>query len=62
MDIKESNEFTKRLYDLHEIKYTLYEGNDRFFGTPIPEGYQAIYNDENDLIPPSLILNKIKVE
>lgn len=33
----------KEAYDLHEVPYTLYEGNDRFKGTPVPDGYEAIY-------------------
>lgn len=53
-------DLTRKSYDLHGIKYSIYQGNNRFYGTPVPEGYEAIYiEDPKDLIPASLQLNKI---
>jgi hypothetical protein len=52
-------DLTRKTYDLQGVKYSTYEGNNRFYGTPIPEGYEAIYQ-EDPIFPPSLILKKIK--
>lgn len=49
---------TKKAYDKNNIKYSIYEGNNRFYGTTVPEGYEAIYIDDG-VCPPSLQLRKI---
>jgi len=48
---------TKRAYEKHGLKYSIYEGNNRFYGTPVPEGYEAVYLDDG-FCPPSLQLKK----
>ena len=49
----------KQYYDTHEVPYTIYEGNDRFKGTPVPDGYEAIYIPRDDWgIPDSLQLKR----
>lgn len=44
-------------YEKHDIKYSLYEENNRFYGTPIPDGYEAIYIDD-EFCPPSLQIKR----
>jgi len=53
-------DLTKRLYDLNNIKYTIYKSNNRFDGTPIPEGYYPVYIPNNEICPDALQLNKKK--
>lgn len=48
-------ELTRRAYDKCGEKYSIYEGKNRFYGTPVPEGYEAFYID-NGIYPPSLQL------
>lgn len=46
-------------YTKHNVKFHLYEGDNRFHGTPIPEGYEAIYINDG-FFPDSLQLMKVK--
>ncbi len=48
-------------YEKHGIKYSIYQGLDRFNGTAVPEGYEAVYINDG-IIPDSLQLVKIKKE
>ena len=48
---------TRITFDVHKIPYTLYKSNNKFDGTPIPEGYEPIYIDDG-IFPPSLRLRK----
>ncbi len=49
----------KEAYDTHGVPYTLYEGNNRFKGTPVPDGYEATYIPRDDWgIPDSLQLKR----
>lgn len=51
---------TRKAYDLHGVKYTLYAENNEFNGTPIPEGYEAIYEKCPDgIFPASLRLKRL---
>lgn len=53
-------ELTKKSYDLHGVNYSIYQDDNKFKGTPVPESYEAIYlEDLEDLIPASLQLNKL---
>ncbi len=66
MDQRQENELnaatlTKRTYEKNEIKYSIYEGNDQFYGTPVPEGYEAVYIDDG-IFPSSLQLKKKTLE
>ena len=38
----------KQYYETHKVPYTLYDGNDRFKGTPVPDGYKAVYIPKDD--------------
>jgi hypothetical protein len=49
----------KLAYDAHKISYTIYRSNNKFDGTPIPEGYKAVYIDDG-IVPPSLLLKKLE--
>ncbi len=51
----------KRAYEKHEIKYSIYEGNNQYYGTPVPEGYEAVYIDDG-IFPSSLQLKKKTLE
>jgi len=49
----------KEVYDLHGVDYTIYEGNNRFNGTPVPKGYEAVYIPRDEWgIPDSLQLQR----
>lgn len=53
---KDPSQITKEAYDKHEIKYSVYQGLNRFQGTPIPNGYEAEYIPYDGMIPDSLRL------
>lgn len=49
----------KKTYDLHGVKYCIYEGDNRFKGTPVPEGYEAVYIPRDEWgVPDSLQLQR----
>ncbi len=52
-------ELMKKSYDLHKVEYSIYEGSDRFYGTPIPKGYKAVLINDG-FCPVSLQLQKIE--
>lgn len=57
-DMPEAKELMKMSYNKHQLKYKIYEGLNRFHGTPIPEGYEAHYVNDG-VTPGSLMLKKI---
>jgi hypothetical protein len=57
-DHDEATRLTKQAYDKHGVEYTIYHGNNRFDGTPVPEGYKAVYK-KDEMFPDYLSLEKI---
>lgn len=54
----EEIDLMRKSYDLHGVKYSIYQGDNRFNGTPVPEGYFAIYQEDYPF-PASLVLKKL---
>lgn len=54
----EDRELTRLVYEKHGVEYTEYKGLNRFYGTPVPKGYKAIYVNDG-VIPDSLQLVRI---
>ncbi|HLU87171.1 MAG TPA: hypothetical protein VKZ44_05405 [Taishania sp.] len=55
----EQIQLMKRSYDVNGVKYSIYNENNRFHGTPIPEGYEAVYIPKDEWgIPDSLQLKR----
>ncbi len=55
-----SQDLTKMVYDKHGIKYSIYESDNRFNGTPVPEGYKAVYFKDEEFGIDSISLEKLK--
>jgi len=54
----DENTLTRQAYELHNVKYSIYQIQNEFYGTPIPEGYEAIYINDGITFS-SLKLKKI---
>lgn len=59
IEVENPIELMKKSYDLHKVEYSIYEGNNRFYGTPVPKGYKAVLIDDG-FYPVSLQLQKIE--
>ena len=58
LPVPSPQEYLKKNYDDHNMKYSIYTGNNRFYGTPIPEGYEAEYIEPHSICPDGLVLKR----